>query len=74
MWGQVPSRVLARFESQAHRFKSKTGFQLRSSPGHMGLTPELGFGRVPVPAHGFKSQSEANDFTLDILKGNGGLP
>jgi len=32
MWVQVPSRVLARFESHPHGFKAQTGFWPSSSP------------------------------------------
>ena len=42
--------------------ESQTGFWLRSSPGLMGSGFKLGFGWVRVSAHGFKPQSEVNDF------------
>ena len=66
-WVQVPSRVLAGFESQPHGFESQTRFWLGSGPSHMGLSPKLGFGWVWVPAHGFKSQSEVNGFTFKMF-------
>ena len=40
-WAQVPSRVLAGFESQPCGFKSQTGFWLGSSPSHVGAGPNL---------------------------------
>ena len=67
MWVRVPHKILAGFESQLHGFKYQIGFWLNSSPSHMGLSPKLGFGWVRVPAQGFKSQSEVNDFTCKVF-------
>ena len=49
MWVQVPNRVLARFESWPCGFESQTGFWPGLNPGHVGLSPKLGFGQVWVP-------------------------
>ena len=38
----------------------------------MGLRPKLGFGRVQVPAHGFKSQTVVNGFSFTITENTSG--
>ena len=65
-WVQVPSRILAWFQSRSYEFEVQVGFWLGWSPGPVGSNSKLGIGWVWILAHGLKSQSVVNGFTLPL--------
>ena len=64
-WIRVPIRVLARFESQLHGFKSQSGFWPGSSPSHMGSSPNLRC-TFSVP-HKQRSEQESHCLLLNSV-------
>ena len=63
-WVQVPSRILAWFQSRSYGFEFQVGFWVGWSPGAVGSSSKLGIGWVWILAHGLKFQSAVNGFTL----------